>query len=132
MVLANSNGPLPGMDFAAPNVGYLATPAGPVPTPSVSNGFKATVPPVQTKSFAMCMPLQTMNSDNPVTVGCVGPGVVSGVLYSEAQQVRCSTAVMISGGMATRWLDQTAQNGPSPNCMGTTLVPCQIRMIVLK
>ncbi len=133
MVLLNANGPLPAMDFAAPNVGNLPTPAGPVPTPSVSIGFKATVPPTQVKYFTMCMPAQTMESDDPVTVGCVGPGVVSGTMFAEDEHLRCSTLLCIDGGMGTRWLDQTGQNGEgSDNAVGTTIVPAQVCVIVLR
>lgn len=130
MVFVNSQGPLPGMDFAAPDVYLQATPAGPVPTPLVSVGMRATETPTCMRFFVMCMPAHNQMNDTPATVSGPGPGVLSGMTCSQSRSAKGSSKLIIQGAPATRaFMDPTMQNGLSPNSVGTTIVPSQIRLM---
>lgn len=130
MPFVNSQGPLPGMDFAAPDVYLQATPAGPVPTPLVSTGMRATEIPTCMRFLLMCMPAHNLMNSAPVTISGPGPGVASGMVCSQSRSAKGSSKLLIQGMPATRaLLDPTMQNGMSPNSIGNTIVPSQIRFL---
>ncbi|MES0884500.1 PAAR-like domain-containing protein [Roseibium sp. SCP14] len=130
MPFVNSQGPIPGMDFSAPDMYYQTTPAGPVPFPLFSMGFRATEIPTNFRSLVMCMPTHNMTNLAPVTLSGPGPGVASGMVCSNSRNVKGSSKLFIQFMPATRALmDPTVQNGLSPNSGGTTLVPSQIRLL---
>ena len=132
MPFANTQGPLPGMDFAAPDVYLQTTPAGPVPVPMVSMGYRASEIPTCFRMNVMCMPVHNMTNVAPVTVSGPGPGVVSGMVCSNSRNILGSTKVFVQCMPATRALtDPTAQNGLSPNSVGTTISPSQVKLICL-
>lgn len=128
-MFANSNEPADSL--GVPNVGYLPTPAGPVPTPSVSNAQSETVIPTQVISYVECLPLHTLDCINPLSEGCVGPGVVSDEMFSEVMHVTCSLVMSVAGAFVTRQLDVTTMNGAIPNDPGSTLSPSQPLLMVL-
>jgi len=132
MPFVNTQGPLPGMDFSAPDIYLQATPAGPVPIPMVSMGYRATEIPTCFRTFVTCMPVHNVTSVAPVTVSGPGPGVASGMVCSHSRNVKGSFKLFFQCMPSTRaFLDPTAQNGLSPNSVGTTLVPSQVRMLSL-
>ncbi|WP_299483511.1 PAAR-like domain-containing protein [uncultured Roseibium sp.] len=132
MCFLNSQGPLPGMDFAAPDVYLQTTPVGPVPVPLVSIGMRASEIPTAFKFLVMCMPSHNMTNNAPVTISGPGPGVASGMVCSSSRNMKGSTKLMVGPMPATRsLLDPTMQNGMTPNSVGTTLVPSQIKVISL-
>lgn len=126
-----SNGPFPGMSLGVPNVGLVPTPAGPVPTPSVSVGTSDTVPPSQVTNYVCCTPTQNMAAVNPVTTGCVGPGVASGEMFSECAHTTCSEILTVAGTPVVRWLDTTTMNGIPPNDPGGTISPSETLWMVM-
>jgi len=132
MVFVNSQGPLPGLDFAVPDVYLQATPVGPVPIPLMSMGMRATEIPTNFRFLLMCMPSHNMMNVAPVTISGPGPGVASGMVCSASRNVKGSFKFFIQAMPATRALiDPTLQNGASPNSVGVTVSPSQIRMISL-
>lgn len=132
MVFVNSHGPLPGMDFAVPDVYLQPTPVGPVPVPFFSMGMRATHIPICLRFLLTCMPSHNIMGRTPVTISGPGPGAVSGMVCSESDNPKGSFKFFIQSMPATRaLLDPTTQNGISPNSIGTTIVPSQVRMLVL-
>lgn len=132
MCFVNSQGPLPGMDFAVPDVYLQVTPVGPVPIPLMSMGMRATEIPTNFRFLLTCMPSHNMTNVAPVTISGPGPGVASGMVCSNSRNMKGSMKLMLGAMPATRaFLDPTAQNGLTPNSMGVTLVPSQIRMLSL-
>lgn len=130
MSLVNSQGPLPGMDFATPDVYMQVTPAGEVPIPFISTGMRATEVPKCTKVLAQCTPPHTVMDQAPVTISGPGRGAVSSQVCSASKSMKCSTKLILQNVPATRALmDPTGQNGSAPNSLGNTISPSQIRMV---
>lgn len=120
------------MDFSVPDVYLQTTPVGPVPIPLFSMGMRAAEIPTNFKFLLMCMPSHNMLNSAPVTISGPGPGVASGMVCSSSRSMKGSTKLMLGPMPATRsLLDPTMQNGMTPNSVGTTLVPSQIKMISL-
>ena len=118
------------MDFSAPDVYLQATPAGPVPVPFISMGMRITHIPICLRFLIMCMPSHNIICRTPVTISGPGPGVVSGMVCSESDNPKGSFKLFIQSMPATRALmDPTTQNGISPNSIGLTIVPSQIRLL---
>jgi hypothetical protein len=129
MVMVNSQGPLPGMDFSVPDVYLQPTPVGPVPVPLFSMGMRATEIPTNFNFLIMCTPSHNLMNSAPVTISGPGPGVASGMVCSASKNAKGSIKFFIKGMPATRALiDPTLQNGMSPNSVGITVVPSQIRL----
>ncbi len=130
MPFVNSQGPLPGMDLAVPDVYLQTTPAGPVPVPLLSTGMRATEIPKCTRVLVQCMPPHTVMDLTPLTISGPGPGAVSGQVCSSSRSLKGSTKLILQVAPATRALmDPTGQNGNVPNSVGNTVVPSQIRMM---
>lgn len=130
MPFVNSNGPLPGMDFSVPDVYLQPTPVGPVPIPLVSVGMRATDIPTNFRFLLSCMPSHNLMNVAPVTISGPGPGAASGMVCSNSRSMKGSVKLFIQAMPATRALmDPTMQNGLSPNSVGTTIVPSQVRLI---
>lgn len=130
MAFVNSQGPMPGMDLSSPDVYIQATPGGPVPTPLVSTGMRATETPTCMRFLLMCMPAHNVSNVAPVTISGPGPGQVSGMTCSQSRSAKGSSKLFIQGMPATRALmDPTSQNGMTPNSVGTTTVPSQVRFL---
>ncbi|NKN36407.1 DUF4150 domain-containing protein [Agrobacterium sp. a22-2] len=130
MPFVNSQGPIPGMDFSVPDVYLQPTPVGPIPIPLFSMGMRATEIPTNFRCLISCMPSHNMMNVAPVTISGPGPGVASGMVCSNSRNVKGSVKFFIQAMPATRALmDPTVQNGVSPNSVGTTIVPSQIRLL---
>ncbi|WP_172746000.1 MULTISPECIES: PAAR-like domain-containing protein [unclassified Neorhizobium] len=130
MPFVNSQGPIPGMDFSVPDVYLQPTPVGPIPVPFMSMGMRATEIPTNFRFLICCMPSHNMMNIAPVTISGPGPGVASGMVCSNSRNVKGSVKLIIQAAPATRALmDPTVQNGVSPNSVGTTIVPSQVRFL---
>lgn len=129
MVMINSQGPIPGMDYSVPDVYLQATPAGPVPVPLFSMGMRPTEIPTNFRFFTMCMPAHNLMNMAPVTISGPGPGAASGMVCSTSRNMKGSSKFFILCMPATRMLDPTQQNGMSPNSVGMTIVPSQVRLM---
>lgn len=132
MTFINSQGPIPGMDFSAPDVYLQPTPVGPVPIPLFSMGMRATEIPTNFRCLTMCMPSHNLMNAAPVTISGPGPGAASGMVCSASKNMKGSAKTFIQCMPATRaLLDPTVQNGMTPNSVGVTIVPSQIRVMSL-
>lgn len=132
MPFVNTQGPLPGLDFSVPDIYLQTTPAGPVPIPLFSMGYRSTEIPSCFRTFVTCMPVHNMANVAPVTVSGPGPGVASGMVCSNSRNIIGSFKLFFQCMPATRaLLDPTAQNGLSPNSVGCTMIPSQTRMLSL-
>jgi hypothetical protein len=128
MPFTSAQGPLPGLDFAVPDV-YLQAPLM-IPIPFFSMGFRITHIPICLRFLIMCMPSHNIMGRTPVTISGPGPGLLSGMVCSESDNITCSVKFFIQAMPATRSLmDVTTQNGISPNSFGITIVPSQIRLL---
>lgn len=132
MVFVNSQGPIPGMDFSVPDIYLQPTPVGPIPIPFFSMGMRPTEVPTNFRCLIMCMPSHNLMNVAPVTISGPGPGVASGMVCSTSRNMKGSFKTFIQCMPATRaLLDPTMQNGLSPNSVGVTIVPSQIRVMSL-
>lgn len=130
MSFVNSQGPMPGQDYSVPDIYIQTAPTGPVPVPLVSQGFRSTEIPTCFRSLIMCMPAHNVSNYAPVTVSGPGPGAASGMICSTSRNVKGSSKLFLQGMPATRsMMDPTAQNGITPNSVGNTVAPCQIRLM---
>jgi hypothetical protein len=115
-----------------PDFFLLVTPVGPIPTPFVSMGMRATEVPTNFRFLVSCMPSHNLMNMAPVTISGPGPGIASGAVCGPSHNAMGSVKFFIQGMPATRALiDPTLQNGMSPNSVGVTIVPSQVRMMVL-
>jgi len=132
MPFVNSQGPLPGLDFSVPDIYLQTTPAGPVPIPLFSMGYRSTEIPTCFRVFTTCMPVHNMANSTPVTMSGPGPGAASGMVCSSSRNVKGSFKLFFQCMPATRaLLDPTAQNGLTPNSVGLTMIPSQTRLMSL-
>ncbi|MDL2408873.1 DUF4150 domain-containing protein [Rhizobium calliandrae] len=130
MPFVNSQGPIPGMDFSVPDVYLQPTPAGPNPVTFFSRGMRATEIPTNFRFLISCMPSHNMMNLAPVTISGPGPGATSGMVCSNSRNVKGSLKLIIQAAPATRALmDPTVQNGVTPNSVGATIVPSQVRFL---
>jgi len=129
-----------GMNMAMPDV--CKTPAPPpvgmVPIPYPNMAQLAVALPVTaclkvliSGGFAHNL-LTTIPVSNGDEAGVLG-GVVSQVFIGPSKHLMGSTSVLYGGMPATRsFVDMTGQNGMAPNAMGTTLVPSQFKVMIMK
>ncbi|MEW9889305.1 MAG: DUF4150 domain-containing protein [Candidatus Symbiodolus clandestinus] len=126
-----------GMNTAFPDVCKTPTPAGPVPMPypNLSNGNMVNPATTAQKVLIGAMPTLPLTAQIPISngdnVGTVG-GMVSNQMMGPTRFTQGSTAVMLAGRPATRLTSSTTQNGSSPNGVGITMVPAQVKVLVMK
>ena len=132
-MFAKSQGPIPGMNFAFPDVCKTPPFAIPAPFPNIALSMMAI--PTVFNQFIMGMPahnLMTMDAiSNGDEAGAMG-GVVSQIIVGPSRHIMGSTNVFCGPAPATKMLDPTAQNGPAPNAVGTMLSPSQIKVMYLR
>ena len=128
-----SQGPMPGMDFAFPDV--CLTPAVvPVPVPYPNIALSSTAIPNVTHMFIMGMPAHNLMTTGTISQGDlagVAGGVVSGMVAGPSRHLMGSSKYFISSAPATRMLDPCAQNGMAPNAIGAALAPSQTKMLCM-
>lgn len=131
----NGNGPMPGMHFGFPDVCLVPTPAGPIPTPFPNIALTPTSIPSQVKVLVMCMPASNLMTITPISNGDnpgVAMGVASGLVMGPGSAMMGSSNVLVVGPPASKLAMPTKQNGISPNTVGATIAPSQIRVLVLR
>lgn len=130
MPFVNSQGPLPGIDLSPVDVFLLPTPVGPIPTPAPNISLRATEIPSNFNVLISCLPSHDIMDCTGVSMGGVGPGVVSMLMCGPSRNILGSFKLLIGFMPATRALmDPTGQNGAIPNSVGMTIAPTQIRLI---
>lgn len=133
MPFVNNN--LGSVNFGFPDVCMVPTPAGPIPTPFPNIAISAMAIPSQFKVLVMCMPAHNIMTVTPISNGDnpgVAMGVASGMVMGPHTAMMGSTNVLIGGPPATKMAMPTKQNGMSPNTVGLTISPSQIRLMVLR
>lgn len=131
----NGNGPMPGMHFAFPDVCMVPTPAGPIPTPFPNIALTPTAIPSQVKVLAMCMPVHNLMTITPLSNGDnagVALGVASGMVMGPGSAMMGSTNVLVGGPPVAKLTMPTKQNGLSPNAVGMTVTPSQVKVMALR
>ena len=123
------------LNFAFPDVCKTPTPAGPVPIPYPNISAQPTAAPPCATILMGGGPSHNMLSSPPQSNGDnagVAMGVASSMVMGPTRHVRGSTVLLLQGMPATRFLDQTGQNGMSPNIVGTTVAPSQVKVMALR
>lgn len=122
------------MNFAFPDV--CKTVVGPaiVPLPYPNISTTTTAIPNIFNIFVMCMPVHNMLTMVPLSNGDeagVTLGVVSQLIIGPTYHILGSFKVFKQVMPVTKWLSPTGQNGIVPNMVGTTLTPCQPKVMIL-
>jgi len=130
-MFANAQGPLPGLDFAFPDVCLTPTPV-PVPIPYPNFGLGPTAILFYPKVLWMCMPAHNLGTMIPLTLGDqpgVALGVASGTVMGPARHLTAAFTVLVGGLPATRLTSISLQN--STNMIGLRIVPSQLKVLLL-
>lgn len=133
MVFLNSQGPIPAIGFAFPDV--CLTPAlVPVPIPYPNLAFRMTSVPTVFNCFVAAAPTHNLMTMQPMTMGDNGGvnlGVASGMVMGPSRNFTSSVKVFHGAAPVTRMLDASGHNGMSPNMVGMSMTPSQPLVIVL-
>jgi hypothetical protein len=131
-----ANTQMGGMDIGFPDVCKTPSPAGPVPIPYPNMSMGTTSAPPCTKVFFSGMPAHNMNTQGTVSngdnAGVAGGGVASNMIMGPDRKLIGSFSVLLEGMPATKMTSMTGQNGASMNVPGASLVPSQIKVLILK
>ena len=133
MVFVNSQGPIPAIGFAFPDV--CLTPAlVPVPIPYPNIAMRPMSIPTQFTCFTLAMPNHNLLTVQPMTMGDnagVNMGVASGMVMGPSRNYTSSFKVFEGPAPVTRMLDVSGHNGMSPNIVGMSMSPSQPVVLVL-
>ena len=124
-----------GMDMAFPDVCKTPTPAGPVPIPYPNMSMGMTSAPPCPKVFFGGTPAHNMNTFGTISNGDnagVAGGVASNMVMGPDRKITGSFTILIGGMPATKMTSTTGQNGMSQNVPGATIVPSQVKVLLLK
>lgn len=130
-----ANCSMSGMDFGFPDTCLTPSPAGPVPIPypNFAQKIMALPPTTNMKHFIMMMPAHNLGTTVPMSMGDnagVAGGVASGMMMGPSRNTMGSAKVFTGGMPSTKWLSTSLQNSTNVPA-GTTLVPCQFKVMVL-
>ncbi len=123
-----------GLDFAFPDV-CLTPIVVPVPIPYPNFALPMTAIPAQFKVLTLAMPMHNLMTITPMSLGDnvgVNLNPLSGMVMGPQRQLLGSFGTMIGGPPATKMLDLSGQNGMSPGAFGLSLVPSQVKVMILK
>jgi hypothetical protein len=126
-MFVNSQGPIPGIGFAFPDV--LITPALGIPIPFPNVSISMTAIPTAPNIFLMCMPAHNLITIRPVTVTGVGAGALCGSDFGPGHDIMGSTNLFLCGLPANKMTMPTNQN--LINSFGLNISPTQIVMVAL-
>ena len=126
-----------GTNNAIPDV--CLTPVGPamvpIPYPNISMCMMAIPPTTAMKVLISGGPAHNLGTKSPLSNGDqpgVGGGVASHMIMGPTKYMMGSMATMFGGKPAARLTSMTGQNGSSFNMVGATIVPSQVKVLVLK
>lgn len=121
-----------GIDMAFCDVCWTAPPIPPIPVVYVIAGFRCMAANPSCHIFIWGGGVHNSLTLIPVVfgdeMGTCG-GVVSGTHNGWDLSITFSCKCLVDGGFVTRWLDLCLMN--SGNCIGLTLVPCQLKTMTL-
>ena len=132
-----ANCQLGGLPFAFPDVCNTPSPVGPIPIPYPNTAMGMTANPATAckKIYVSCMPAHNLGTQVPMSMGDnagVAGGVASGMMMGPCKHIMGSLGVFHEGAPATKMTSPTGQNGMSMNAPGMTLVPSQVKVMILK
>ncbi|NLW04355.1 MAG: DUF4150 domain-containing protein [Pseudomonadaceae bacterium] len=123
-----------GLNLGFPDV--CITPIGPVPTPIPypNLAIPTMAIPSQFKVLTLAMPNHNMMTITPMSNGD-NSGVLmnpaSGMVMGPQRQLLGSFKTFIGGMPANKMLGMSGQNGFTPGAPGVTLVPSQVKLMLL-
>jgi len=127
-----------GMHFAMPDVCLtpIPSPAGPIPTPIPYPNIAVpmTAIPSQIKVLILAMPAHNLMTITPMSNGDnagVNMNPMSGMVMGPTKHLMGSIKDLYGGMPVTKMLSPTGQNGMSPGAFGASLVPSQIKVMVM-
>jgi hypothetical protein len=132
MVFANTQ--MAGLNFAMPDVCLTPTPVGPIPIPYPNLAIPNTAIPSQFKVLILAMPAHNLATITPLSNGDnagVSMNPISGMVMGPSRHLMGSFKTLIGGMPVTKMLSPTGQNGMSPGAFGASLVPSQVKVMVL-
>ena len=133
MVFFNSQGPIPALGFAFPDV-CLTPVVVPVPIPYPNFSMRSVSIPTVFNVFTMVMPNHNLLTMQPITMGDnagVNLGVATGMVMGPSRNYSSSVKVIQGVSPVTRMLDISGHNGMSPNMVGLSISPSQPVVMVL-
>jgi hypothetical protein len=125
-----ANTQMMGMSLGFPDV--CLTPPVPVPIPYPNISAQPMGVPAAYNVLFMCAPAHNMATTVPMTNGDnpgIALGVASGMVMGPSRHVTAAFTVLAGGIPATRMTSMTITN--STNCPGVSLVPSQVKVILL-
>jgi len=126
-----ANSQMMGMSLGFPDVCLTPTPA-PVPIPYPNISAQPMGVPAAYNVLFMGTPAHNMATTVPMTNGDnpgVALGVASGLVMGPSRHVTAAFTVLAGGIPATRMTSMTITN--STNCPGVSLVPSQVKVLLL-
>ena len=127
-MFVNSQGPIPAMGFAFPDV--LISPALGIPIPFPNVTMSVTAIPTCPNVLLMCMPAHNLATIRPLSIDGPGVGVMSGTDMGPAHDMMGSTNLLLNGMPADKMTMPTQQN--LTNAYGMNISPSQIVMLALR
>jgi hypothetical protein len=124
-----------GLDFGFPDVCLTPVLGVPVPIPYPNIAIPMMAIPSQIKILTLAMPDHNLLTITPMSNGDnagLQLNPASGMVMGPSRNMLGSTGVFICGMPATRMLDMTGQNGPTPGAPGLSLAPSQIKCMILR
>lgn len=136
MVFANSQGPMPAMNMAFPDVcitpGVAAGAPAPLPYPNISQSLMGI--PTVLNVLHLGMPAHNLNTKIAMSNGDeagVNLNPISGMFMGPTRHLMGSFKVFYQGMPASRMLSMAGQNGMSPGAFGTCISPSQVKTFLL-
>ncbi len=125
-----------GMSLGFPDTCNTPGPTGvmPIPYPNISVGPTCIPPTASMTVLTMGTPSFNQATEVPMTNGDnagVAMGVASGMVMGPQEHTLGSLTILTGGSPSQRMTSITGHNGMSENCPGITLVPSQIKVLVL-
>lgn len=133
-----ANTQMGGLNFAFPDVCItpIPSPVGPVPTPLPypNMSMPMTAIPNQFKVLTLAMPNHNLMTTVPISQGDntgVNLNPISGMVMGPTKPLLGSFKTLIGGMPAAKMLGMTGQNGMSPGALGLSLIPSQVKFMIL-
>jgi hypothetical protein len=130
-----ANTQMGGVDIAFPDVCKTPSPVGPIPIPYPNLSTNMTAVPPCVKIFFSGTPAHNMLTMGTISAGDtpgVAGGVASSMVMGPDRKMTGAFTVLLQGLPATKMTSLTGQNGLSMNAPGATLVPSQVKVLLLK
>ena len=127
-----------GVHNAIPDVCKTPAPPAPfvpIPYPNIAIGPTVVPPTASLKVLLTAGPAHNLMSTIPMSNGDqpgVLLGMISQLIMGPSRHMMGSTNVLYGGSPATKMTMPTAQNGFAFNAVGTTIVPAQFKILLMR